>query len=213
MFQNRQDAGKKLATALKKYRNKENVIVIGLPRGGVVTAFEVANYLHAPLDVICPRKVGAPLNSELALGAITDSGIGFFNEDLIKNIGVRKDFLENACQREQETSRQRMALFRKDRPPLQFEGKTVILVDDGIATGATMKAAILSLKGLHAAKIVVAVPVSPPDTISEIKTMCDEVICLDMPWFFQAVGQFYQDFAQTEDAEVIKLLHGQEIDE
>lgn len=206
MFIDRSDAGKKLAIQLKKYRNKENVIVIGLARGGIVTAFEVAQALHLPLDVMCPRKIGAPRNAELALGAISETGLGFFNEELIKHLGVRDDWLKQECAKEQERSRSRLALFRKNRPPLALENKTIILVDDGLATGATMKAAICCLQGQKTAKIVVAVPVSPLTTLDEIRKLCNECVCLDTPWFFQGVGQFYENFTQIEDEEVVALL-------
>lgn len=206
MFIDRQDAGKKLAPHLAKYKSKPNVLVIGLPRGGVVLAYEVALFLKQPLDVICPRKVGAPYNPELALGAITETGEGYFNEDLITNIGVSPKYLEAECAKEKAVAQRRLSLFRKNLPPLNFADKTVIIVDDGLATGATMKAAIQSIKGQKADYIVVAVPVAPPDTAAEIKAMCDEFICLDTPWGFQAVGQFYQIFGQTEDEEVVRLL-------
>lgn len=206
MFTDRSDAGKKLALELKKYRNNENVVVIGLARGGVVTAFEVAAFLRVPLEVLCPRKVGAPNNPELALGAVTETGAGFFNEELIRHIGVRQDWFEAECKKEQERSKCRLELFRKNRPPLDVQDKIVIVVDDGLATGATMKAAILSLQGQKAKKTIVAIPVSPLDTAKEIQKLCDEFICLDLPWFFQSVGQFYEQFPQTEDEEVVALL-------
>jgi putative phosphoribosyl transferase len=206
MFENRQDAGKKLALALEKYKNQKDLIVIGLPRGGVVLAYEVALFLKAPLDVVCPRKVGAPFNPELAIGAVTETGEGFFNEDLIRSVGVSPQYIEKESAKEQERARMRLALFRKGRPPLDFKNKTVIIVDDGIATGATMKAAIQAVKKQKAKKVVVAVPVSPPDTAAEVKEMCDDFICLDTPWLFQAVGQFYREFNQTEDEEVVDLL-------
>lgn len=206
MFLDRHDAGKQLASHLAKYKGQKDVVVLGLPRGGVVLAYEVAKALQQPLEVICPRKVGAPSNPELALGAVTETGDGFFNRNLIASLGVTDKFLEQECAKEKERARQRLALYRKDRPALDLKGKTVILVDDGLATGATMKAAIQSVRGLKAAKIVVAVPVAPPDTAAEIKAMADEFVCLDTPWQFHAVGQFYRDFGQTDDSEVIELL-------
>lgn len=206
IFQDRVDAGKKLAPLLTKYKDVPDTIIIGLPRGGVVVAYEVAHFLDKPLEVICPRKVGAPFNPELALGAITDTGLGYFNNDLIQSLGISQKYLEQESAKEQAVSKRRLELFRKDKPPIAFAGKTVIIVDDGLATGATMKAAIMSIKGQKAAKIVVAVPVSPPDTAAEIATMCDECITIATPWNFQAVGQFYEEFAQTDDREVIELL-------
>lgn len=206
MFIDRSDAGQRLAPLLAKYKGKPDVLVIGLPRGGVILAYEVANYLGAPLDVICPRKVGAPHNPELAIGAVTETGDGYFNDQLIRQLGVSQSYLEAECAKEKERARQRLALFRKGLPPLDFHGKIIILVDDGLATGATMKAAIQTARQQQAAKIVVAVPVSPPDTAQEIKALCDEFYCLESPWIFQAVGQFYHDFGQTEDDEVVAIL-------
>ncbi len=206
MFIDRQDAGKKLALALSHYKGSKNVLIIGLPRGGVVLAYEVATFLHCPLDVICPRKVGSPFNPELAVGAVTETGEGYFNEDVIRAHDVSKAYLDSECARQIEVAKKRLALFRKGLAPIDFHNKTIIIVDDGLATGATMKAAIQSIKAQKAAKIVVAVPVSPPDTAREIKAMCDEFISLETPWSFQAVGQFYQKFDQTEDEEVVTLL-------
>jgi putative phosphoribosyl transferase len=206
MFRDRKDAGEQLAKLLSAYKKQKNVVVLGLPRGGVVTAAAVARFLEAPLDVICPRKVGAPHNPELALGAITETGTGFFNESLIRQLGVSRKYLDEERAKEQKKAEMRMDLFRKGRPPLDLASKTVILVDDGLATGATMKAAILSLRGQKAKKIVVAVPVSPADTAREVQEMCDELVCMETPWLFQAVGQFYANFAQTEDTEVVEIL-------
>ncbi|MBS0656456.1 MAG: phosphoribosyltransferase [Verrucomicrobia bacterium] len=206
MFEDRRDAGQKLAPLVAKYKNQKDAVVIGLPRGGVVTAAEVAQFLELPLDVICPRKVGAPHNPELALGAVTETGKGFFNEELISRLRVSQSYLEEEIAKEKKRAEMRLSLFRKGRPPLRFTGKTVLLVDDGLATGATMKAAILAVKSQKAAKIVCVVPVSPPDTAAEISMMVDEFVCIDTPWLFQAVGQFYREFGQTEDEEVVAIL-------
>lgn len=207
MFVDRYDAGKKLAPLLAKYKGQQDVRVIGLARGGVVVAYEVAVYLEATLDVICPRKVGAPFNPELALGAVTETGDGYFNEKLITALSVSGAYLKEECAKESERAKKRLALFRNNRPPLQIAGKTVLVVDDGIATGATMKAAILALRKERVAKIVVAVPVSSPDTAHEIKALCDEFVCIDLPGTFQAVGMYYQNFSQTDDDEVVALLN------
>jgi putative phosphoribosyl transferase len=206
IFQDRHDAGKQLVHLLAKYKNRPQAIVLGLPRGGVVTAYEVAKGLQLPLDVTCPRKIGAPFNQELAIGAITETGEGVFNEDLITRLEIPEIYISHAIEIEKKQAQRRVNLYRKNRPNLSLEGKTVILVDDGLATGATMKAAIKSVKVAGADKIVVAVPISPPDTFQEIKEEVDEAFCLDTPIFFQAVGQFYEDFSQTEDEEVIELL-------
>jgi len=206
MYKNRQHAGKELATVLATYTDAKNAIVLGLPRGGVVTAYEVSFALHLPLDVICPRKVGAPNNPELAIGAVTETGDGYFNEDVISYLNVSQEYIHEASLEEQRRAQIRTNSFRQGRAPLSLENKIVIIVDDGLATGATMKAAILSLKGKKTKKIVVAVPVSPPETASEIQALCDELVVLHTPWHFQAVGQFYEDFRQTTDEEVIELL-------
>src|SRR5262245_22826224 len=197
MFRNRVDAGKNLAPLLAKYKEVPNIIVIGLPRGGVVVAYEVAQSLQAPLDVICPRKVGAPHNPELALGAVTETGEGYFNEELVQQLQVPRSYLEQEIAKEKERATKRLALYRKNRPALQLSGKTVILVDDGLAAGATMKAAIMAEKKQTVAVTVVAVPVAPPDTAEEIRLMVDDFICLQTPSLFQAVGQFYEEFEQT----------------
>lgn len=206
IFQNRQDAGKKLLSLLLQYKDTPNAVVIALPRGGVVTAHEIAQGLHLPLDIVCPRKIGAPYNPELALGAVTHTGAHFFNEDIIMQLGVSKAYLAQEIENEKEISLKRQLLYRKNRPPVYVQGKIVILVDDGLATGATMKAAIQWVKEQKAKKVVVAVPVAPPDTLQEVKLLVDEVFCLYAPTFFSAVGQFYEDFRQTTDEEVMELL-------
>lgn len=205
-FRDRTDAGKQLVPLLKKYSKDPNAIVIGLPRGGVVNAYEVATGLHLPLDVICPRKIGAPFNPELAIGAITESGEGILNEELLSQIQVPASYIKQEIEKEKKVAQRRLEAYRKNRPKLDFKGKTVILVDDGLATGATMKAAIKSVKAAGANKVVVAVPVAPPDTYEEIAGMVDEIVVIALPAFFAAVGQFYDNFSATEDQEVIDLL-------
>ncbi len=212
IFKNRMDGGEMLAKLLTAYQDGKDVIILGLPRGGVVTAYAIAKKLHLPLDITCPRKLRAPYNPELAIGAVTETGSAIFNTSLIAQIGVSESYLKEEVERQTHSAKQRLALFRKNLPPRMLAGKVVIIVDDGLATGATMKAAIESVKQERAAKIVVAVPVSPIDTIHEIKQMADDVVCLATPAYFQAVGQFYQDFEQTEDEEVLALLqqaHGE----
>lgn len=206
IFADRREAGERLVPELDKYRNDPNAVVIGLPRGGVVTAFEVAKGLHLPLDVVCPRKVGAPFNPELAIGAITESGEGVFHHDLIARLGVSQRYIDQEVEKEKKVAQRRLALFRKNRPKINLQGKTVIIVDDGLATGATMLAAIKSVKKEKAEKIVVAVPVSPQDTYEKIQEEVDEIVVLGTPAYFAAVGQFYVNFAGTEDEEVVELL-------
>ncbi len=180
--------------------------MIGLLRGGVVTAFEIAQGLELPLDVVFPRKVGAPFNPELALGAVCESGQGVFNQDLISTANVSEKYLQQEIAKEVQIARERLETYRKFAQKMELKGKTVLIVDDGIATGATMKAAIQSVKKEGGKKIIVAVPVSPPDTIEEIKKQVDEVIFLHAPQWFQAVGQFYSEFLPIENEEVIDLL-------
>jgi putative phosphoribosyl transferase len=206
MFRDRADGGMQLAKLLGKYKGKSNVVVLGLPRGGVVSAFEVAKALSAPLDVLCPRKVGAPTNSELALGAVTESGALFLNDDLVSYLTVSKKYLDSEIEKQKQVAKERMEIFRKVRSEINLKGKVVILVDDGLATGATMKAAILDVKQKNIEKCVVAIPVAPKETLLEIQEMADEVFCCMTPAFFQAVGQFYEDFRQTETEEVVTLL-------
>lgn len=206
MFRNREDGGNQLALLLQKYKNHSSAIVLGLPRGGVVTAHALARELKLPLDILSLRKIGAPQNPELALGAVSATGEVFLNEDLIARLGVSRRDLQEKIDNEKRRAEERFQKFRKGRPPLQLEGKTVILVDDGLATGATMQAAILAAKEQRAGRVVVAVPVAAPDSLEEVERNADEVACLATPYFFQAVGEFYEDFSQTEDEEVERLL-------
>ncbi len=204
-FKDRIDAGRQLAAALLKFKDAPKTIVIGLPRGGVVVAYEVAKALHLPLDVIVPRKIGAPHNPELAIGAIAGDTIQL-DQALIAHLGVSPTFIEEEIANERREAERRLALFRKGKPAQNFTGSTILLVDDGIATGSTMRASIAYLKKMKAKHIVAAVPVGPPDTITELKKLVDEVICPYTPASFYAVGQFYETFSQTEDTEVIHLL-------
>jgi putative phosphoribosyl transferase len=205
-FKDRQDAGHQLAAKLMKYKNQLDCLILGLPRGGVVTAAEVASQLHLPLDIICARKVGAPHNPELAIGAVTETGEGYFNQDLIDYLRVTAGFLKTAIEVEKQEAQRRLKIYRQNRPSLVLENKTLILIDDGMATGATMKAAIRSVKASGAAKIIVAVPISAHETFEEVKQEVDDCISLDIPVPFYAVGEFYQNFSQTTDEEVIELL-------
>jgi putative phosphoribosyl transferase len=205
-FRDRADAGQKLVQLLNRYREKKETVVIGLPRGGVVVAWQVAHELHLPLDVICPRKIGAPGNPELAIGAITEEGDPILDFSLIQSMDVSEKYLTERIEMERENARHRVQEYRSDRPPLQLRGQIVILIDDGLATGSTMRAAIASVRARHAHRVVVAVPVSPLDTAEEMKLLSDTFICLDTPAPFYAVGQFYEQFDQVTDEEVIDLL-------
>lgn len=206
IFLDRHDAGKKLAAALRGHIEEQNTLVIGLPRGGVIVAFEVANALKLPLDIICPRKIGAPFNEEFAIGAVTHTGEGFFNEDAIRSLQIPRKYIAEEIEKKKQESRHYYRLFKKEAPLPDVKGKCVLLVDDGIATGATMKAAISWAQKNGAKKIQVAVPTAPFETIQELDSLVDEVICLTSPLPFYAVGQVYSHFDQTSNDEVIACL-------
>ncbi len=207
MFRDRVDAGEQLAKKLIHYKGNKDAIAIGLPRGGVPVAYEVSRMLGLPLDIVCPRKIGAPGNPEFAIGAITETGEGMFDTQTIARLRVSNSYIEKEVQKEKQVALARLKAYREGLPPRVLEGKTVILIDDGLATGATMKAAIRSARSQGVLKIVVAIPVSPPSTLDEMEELADEVVCLDAPLYFQAVGQFYEDFSPTEDEEVVALMH------
>ena len=205
-FANREEAGRQLAEKLEKYAGCDNVIVLGLPRGGVPVAYEVAKRLRAPLDVFIVRKLGVPGFEELAAGAIASGGVRVLNEDVTRAIPYAAEAIEAVTAKETTELERREQIYRERRPPPELQGRIAILVDDGLATGATMRAAVKALRQRGAAKIVVAVPVGPPDTCRELAGEADETICLSTPVFFQAVGQYYEDFSQTSDEDVRALL-------
>lgn len=205
-FSNRIEAGRQLAEKLDKYAGREDVIVLGLPRGGVPVAYEVAKRLHVPLDVFIVRKLGVPGFEELAAGAIASGGVRVLNQDVMRAIPYADEAIEAVTAKETAELERREQLYREGRPPPELRDRIVILVDDGLATGATMRAAVKALRERGVAKIVVAVPVAPPDTCHEVEQLADETICLSTPPFFQAVGQYYEDFSQTTDDEVRDLL-------
>jgi predicted phosphoribosyltransferase len=207
IFHDRIDAGKKLAKHLQQYAGQPDVVVIGLPRGGVVVAAEVARELQVSLDIIIPRKIGAPGQEELAVGALTEDGTVQLNEELMQILGLSSADLTQIIEREKQEAKRRLKLYRGNRPPRILKDKTVILVDDGIATGSTIQAAIASAYEEGAKKIIVAIPVGPAITIKELKKEVDEVVCLQMPESFLGVSQFYRNFAQTSDEKVIRLMH------
>ena len=204
-FVDRVDAGKRLASALKGFSGKHGV-VLAIPRGGVVVGYVVAKALNLPLDVIIPRKIGAPDNPELAIGAVAEDGTAILDENLIKYLGVSREYIQEETERQKQEIERRLKLYRQDTSYPDLKGLDVIVVDDGIATGSTMKAALASVKNRGAASVTVAVPVGPPSTIEELHEMADRVVCLYTPQYFQAIGQFFTDFSQTPDEEVIKLL-------
>jgi putative phosphoribosyl transferase len=205
-FPNRAEAGRVLAEKLDKYAGRDDVIVLGLPRGGVPVAYQVAKRLRVPLDVFIVRKLGVPGFEELALGAIASGGVRVVNEDVLRVLPNANELVASVTAREMDELERREQLYRDGRPAPEFKGKTVILVDDGLATGATMRAAVKALRQLGAAKIIVAVPVGAADTCRELEHEVDETVCVMAPEWFQAVGQFYDDFSQTSDDEVRQLL-------
>jgi len=205
VFVNREEAGKQLAERLMKYKNKD-VIVIAIPRGGVVIGYEVAKALGKPLDITIPRKIGAPDNPELAIGAISEDGSKFYDDFLINVLGVKEEYLRAKEKEEMEEIKDRMRRLRGDRKISKLSDKIVILVDDGLATGYTAKAAINSIKKRGPKKIVLGVPIAPRETVEELKHMVDEVVVLEIPDYFYAVGQGYADFSQVTDEEVKELL-------
>jgi predicted phosphoribosyltransferase len=205
-FINRTEAGRLLAEKLGNYANQVNGIVLGLPRGGVPVAYEVAKYLRAPLDVFIVRKLGVPGFEELAAGAIASGGVRVLNEDVVRAIPYASEAIEAVTAKETAELQRREQIYREGRAAPELRDKIAILVDDGLATGATMRAAVKALRQRGASKIVVAVPVGPPDTCREIAQEADEAVCLNTPPFFQAVGQYYEDFSQTTDGDVRELL-------
>ena len=205
-FPNREEAGRLLAGKLEKYAGRNDVIVLGLPRGGVPVAYEVAQRLGVPLDVFIVRKLGVPGFEELAAGAIASGGVRVLNEDVLRVLPKAYQIIESVTEKETAELERREKIYRDDRPAPELRDRVVILVDDGLATGATMRAAVKALRQRGVAKIVVAVPVGPPDTCREFEDEADETICASAPEFFQAVGQYYEDFSQTSDEEVRDLL-------
>jgi putative phosphoribosyl transferase len=204
-FLDRYDAGRQLAEVLKA-RGYRNPIVMGLPRGGVPVAYEVAKRLGAPLDVFVVRKLGVPYQPELAMGAIASGGILVRNDDVLRMLGNAERALAAVERAERVELERRERLYRGNRPRPTVRGRDVLVVDDGLATGATMKAAVLALEQAGAARVVVAVPVGPPETCAELEALADEVVCLRRPARFMAVGQWYEEFGQTSDDEVRDLL-------
>src|SRR5882757_180713 len=206
LFRDRRDAGRLLAEKLAAYANRPDALVLALPRGGVPVAYEVARALGAPLDVFVVRKLGVPGYEELAMGAVATGGVRVLNDQLVERLGIPESLIDAVAARERQELARRERLYRGNRPPPDIRGRTVILVDDGLATGATMYATIEALRQQNPARIVVAVPTASPETCEEMKTRADDVICAVTPEPFQAVGRWYEDFSQTTDEEVEALL-------
>lgn len=205
-FRNRREAGQQLSAKLQQYAGRPDVIVLALPRGGVPVAFEVATALDVPLDVFVVRKLGLPWHEELAIGALASGGVRFLDQDLIRVAGVSDDDIRRVTALEQIELERRERLYRDDRPFPDLAGKTVILVDDGLATGSTMRAAVAALRQEGPARVIVAVPVASPDTCEAFRDIADDIVCAVTPERFYAVGLWYEDFSQTTDEEVHYLL-------
>ncbi len=206
VFHNRREGGRFLATKLMKYADRSDVLVLGLPRGGMPVAYEVARALRVPLDVFLVRKLGLPGREELAIGAIASGGIRVLNDQVVRNLDLAEDLIAAVTATEEKELRRREQLYRGDRPIPDVRDRTVLLIDDGLATGSTMRAAIAALRQQNPARIVAAAPVGAPTTCTELQDEADEAICARMPEPFHAVGAWYSDFSQTTDEEVRKLL-------
>jgi putative phosphoribosyl transferase len=205
-FQDRTEAGQRLATRLAAYANFSNLLVLGLPRGGVPVAYEIATALHAPLDVWLVRKLGVPGQEELAMGAIALGGVMILNQEIIQALNIPQDAIQRVAEAEQQELERRDRAYRGNRPLPQVQDHTVILVDDGIATSSTLRAAIAALQRQNPRRIVVAAPVAPPSVCDALRNVVDDVVCLSMPEPLQSIGMWYQDFSQTTDEEVRELL-------
>ena len=205
-FRDRTEAGRVLAEGLAGYANRPDVVVLALPRGGVPVAFEVARALRAPLDVFVVRKLGVPGHEELALGAIASGGTRVLNDDVVRVLHISPETIDAVTRGEEQELQRRELTYRGDRPPLDVRGRTVLLVDDGLATGATMRAAVAALGQRQPTKIVVAIPVAAPATCEEFAREVDSLVCARTPEPFGAVGLWYEDFSQTTDDEVRALL-------
>lgn len=207
IFKNRQDAGQKLAEKLTEYAaGRDDVLILALPRGGVPVAFEAAKKFNAPLDVFLVRKLGVPGHEELAMGAIASGGVRVLNESVVASLNIPERVINEVAKREQLELERRERAYRDSLPAPEIEGKTVILIDDGLATGATMRAAAVALKQQKPQKLVVAVPVSSPETCREFRAEVDAIVCAATPQPFYGVGMWYDDFSQTTDEEVRELL-------
>jgi putative phosphoribosyl transferase len=205
-FHDRTEAGRLLAAKLAAYANRPNVLVLALPRGGVPVAFEVAQALNAPLDVFLVRKLGVPGHEELAMGALATGGVRVLNESVVQGLRIPDEVIDAVAVEEQQELERRERLYRGDRPALDVHNRIVILVDDGLATGSTMRAAVAALRQQQPARIVVAVPVASPETCDEFRDEVEEIVCARTPEPFFAVGLWYENFRQTTDEEVRDLL-------
>ncbi len=207
LLQNRRQAGQQLAASLQEYANRPDVLVLALPRGGVPVGYELAKALRVPLDVFVVRKLGLPGHEELAMGAIAPGGIRILNAEVVRHLGISERVISAVAAEEQKELERREQMYRDGRPAPAVQGRTVILVDDGLATGSTMRAAVAAVRQQRPAKIVVAVPVAAASTCEELKQEVDRIVCDLTPEPFHGVGEWYEDFSQTTDEEVRELLH------
>ena len=205
-FTNRAEAGELLAARFTELADRDDVIVLALPRGGVPVGYEVARSLRVPLDVFVVRKLGVPGHEELAMGAIASGGVRLLNHEVVDALGIPGELIEQVARREAAELERRERLYRGNRAPASLTNKTVILIDDGLATGSTMRAAVAAIRRQEPAGLIVAVPVGAPSTCDEMRDVADDVVCLRTPEPFVAVGLWYRDFSETSDAEVRELL-------
>jgi predicted phosphoribosyltransferase len=206
LLKDRRDAGQRLAGELARFAGQQDTVILGLPRGGVVVAFEVARALDLPLDIYLVRKLGTPGQEELAMGAIASGGVMVLNDDVVRTLHLGSDSIEQVAERERTVLEKREATYRGHAEAVPLEGKQVILIDDGLATGATMRTAIKSLRAHGPARIIVAVPTAPAETCTSLAKEVDEMVCSMTPSPFFAIGEWYEDFSQTSDEEVVALL-------
>jgi putative phosphoribosyl transferase len=206
IFANRVEAGRQLAARLHAFADRGDVIILALPRGGVPVAFEIAQALHVPVDIFLVRKLGVPGHRELAMGAIATGGVRVLNDEVVQSLQIPSRAIDAVAEEEQRELERRERAYRGARPAPEVRGRTVVIVDDGLATGSTMRAAVAALRQQAPERIVVAVPVAPPSTCQELRAEADEVVCLATPEPFSAVGLWYRDFSETSDAEVRDLL-------
>jgi putative phosphoribosyl transferase len=206
IFRDRKQAGELLARKLTKYANREDVVVLAIPRGGVPVGFEVARALHAPLDVFIVRKLGVPWQEELAFGAVATGGVRVLDEQIMESLQLTPEQIEKVTERENKELERRERVYRGKRAALAVKGKLVLLVDDGIATGSSMLAGITALRQLEPAQIIIAIPVAPPTTCARLRKKADDLVCVSMPESFFAIGQFYENFQPTSDVEVCALV-------
>jgi predicted phosphoribosyltransferase len=206
LFANRTEAGQRLAQALKIYAGRVDVIVLAIPRGGVPVAYQVAQFLGAPLDIFLVRKLGVPGREELAMGAIASGGVRVLNKSVVEALNIPNQVIKVVSAREQSELERREQAYRGSRPPVEIQGKTAILIDDGLATGASMQAAVAGLRQLDPAQIIIAVPTASPEACRKFTELVERIVCLETPEPFRGVGEWYGDFSQTSDDEVRELL-------